>query len=544
MVTAASTTKKQASTAFSNFRATDKLRNLAKTPFDLTKPGNLTPERLSKYCAHGAGYQLLYGTERINDDVMQALNDLAIEAKAIEKMNAMQSGEVVNVIQGYPSDNRPVLHTAMRDFFGEPNPSPIAKEATKKALAEHEKLKAFLKEIETKKQFTDLVTIGIGGSDLGPKAVFLSLQYFQKPDRRVHFISNLDPDEVARVVKNLDLKKTLVAVISKSGTTLETVANEAFMRDRFHKAGLKSENHFISVSAQGSAIDDPKKYLKCFYGWDFVGGRFCTTAMFGAVTLAFGIGYENYWEFLRGANAMDKIALKKDLNINLPLLLALLGIWNRNFLDYPTVALIPYSQALWRFSAHIQQVDMESNGKHIDKKGHDVDFHTCPIVWGEPGTSAQHSFFQMIHQGTDIVPIEFIGFKHSQYEEDFTFQGTTNQQKLLANLLAQSLALAEGQNNENPNKVFKGNRPSCIILGERLTPYAMGALFALYEHKVAFQGFIWDINSFDQEGVQLGKQLATKVLHLFEAKNQKKPDANSFPLANAYLSKLDQIGKK
>lgn len=537
MVTAQSSNK-TSSQGFSKYKAVEQLKALAKNPFDLTKKQNLTNERLSKYCAEACGYQLLYGTERIDDQVMSALHQLAEESDAIQKMKAMQEGAITNVIHGYASDNRAVLHTAMRDFFENPIQSSTAKDATKKALEEHEKLKSFLKDIEDKKQFTDLVTIGIGGSDLGPKAVYLSLQYLQKPGRNVHFISNLDPDEVARVLKNLDLKKTLVTVISKSGTTLETVTNEAFARDRFIKAGLKPEQHFISVSAQGSAIDDPKRYLKCFYGWDFVGGRFCTTAMFGAITLAFGIGYENYWQFLKGANAMDKAALQDDFKTNLPLLLALIGIWNRNFLDYPTVALIPYSQALWRFSAHIQQVDMESNGKHIDKQGREVNFHTGPIVWGEPGTSAQHSFFQMIHQGTDIVPIEFIGFKKSQYGEDFVYQGTTNQEKLLANLFAQALALAQGQENDNPNKVFKGNRPSCILLGNQLTPYAMGVLFALYEHKIAFQGFIWDINSFDQEGVQLGKQLATKVLHLFESRSR---DGKEYPLGEFYLNKLDRI---
>jgi glucose-6-phosphate isomerase len=541
MVTAESTSKKQCTSTFSKYKATAKLKDLAQTPFDLTKKGNLNPERIASYCSRGCGYQLLYGTERINDEVIQSLKELAAEAKALDQMKQMQAGEIVNVIHGYASDNRGVLHTAMRDFFDEPNQAPAAKEATKKALQEQNKLKAFLKEIDSK--FTDLVTIGIGGSDLGPKATYLSLPNLHKSDKRVHFVSNLDPDEVVRVIKGLDLKKTLVAVISKSGTTLETVANENFMRDRFKKAGLKPQEHFISVSAQGSAIDNPKEYLKCFYGWDYVGGRFCTTAMFGGVTLAFGLGYDNYWEFLKGANSMDKLALKDDLKTNLPLLLALIGIWNRSFLHYPTVALVPYSQALWRFSAHIQQVDMESNGKHIDKQGHRVDFHTGPIVWGEPGTSAQHSFFQMIHQGTDIVPLEFIGFRKSQYEDDYDFQGTTNQEKLLANLFAQAIALAEGQKNDNPNKVFEGNRPSCILLGDRLTPFAMGALFALYEHKIAFQGFIWDINSFDQEGVQLGKQLATKVLHQFEARKGKAIDS-SFPLGEAYLKQLDSIKKE
>jgi glucose-6-phosphate isomerase len=220
----------------------------------------------------------------------------------------------------------------------------------------------------------------------------------------------------------------------------------------------------------------------------------------------------------------------------------MLGIWNRDFLSLPTVAIIPYSQALSRFPAHLQQLDMESNGKRIDKKGHPVDFDTGPIIWGEPGTNGQHSFYQSIHQGTTVVPLEFLGFKESQYRDDVVFQGTSCQEKLLSNLFAQSIALAVGQKHDNPNKVFPGNRPNRILFGQRLDPYAMGAILAYYEHKVAFQGFMWNINSFDQEGVQLGKKLALKIVDQFATLRQNKPiDSKGFPLGAAYLKHIEKV---
>jgi glucose-6-phosphate isomerase len=262
--------------------------------------------------------------------------------------------------------------------------------------------------------------------------------------------------------------------------------------------------------------------------------------MCGGVVLAFAIGFENYWEFLRGANVMDKAALHEELHRNPPLLCALLGIWNRNFLGAPTEAVIPYSHALRRFSAHLQQLDMESNGKHIDRFGNRVDFHTGPIIWGEPGTNAQHSFFQLIHQGTDIIPLEMIGFKLCQEGVDHDWDDTTSQEKLLSNLFAQSIALATGQKSDNPNKGFEGNRPSHIILGKKLTPSSLGALLALYENKVAFQGFIWNINSFDQEGVQLGKVLATQLINQFALKRGvHKGDA--YPLGKAFIENLETL---
>lgn len=532
--------KKETKPVFMRYKASQKLKKLAEHPFDLAKAGNLTPERIAKFCANSCGYKLLYGTERIDDSVMQALFDLAVEAEAMQQMEKMQAGEIVNYIKGFPSENRPALHTATRDFFEKPNTSKEASAATKQAKQEVDKLKKFIAKIDQEGRFTDLVLIGIGGSDLGPRAHYLALEAFLKKGRRVHFIANIDPDDTASALKDLNLAKTLVLVVSKTGTTLETVTNEGLVRERFKAAKLKPEEHFISVTMQGSPLDNSKKYLESFYIWDWVGGRFSTTSMVGGVLLSFAFGFDVYWEFLKGASAMDKAACSKDFKNNIPLLAALIGIWNRNFLDHHTLAIIPYSQALVRYAAHIQQLDMESHGKRIDQLGHTLNFQTGPIIWGEVGTSSQHSYFQLLHQGTTVVPIEFIGFKESQWQKDLELDGTTSQQKLLSNLFAQSLALATGQQSDNPNKAFPGNRPSHIILGKQLTPYNLGVLLSFFEHKISFQGFIWNINSFDQEGVQLGKVLANKVIGRFAAKNHpgKYPD-QSYPLADILLQQLE-----
>jgi glucose-6-phosphate isomerase len=242
--------------------------------------------------------------------------------------------------------------------------------------------------------------------------------------------------------------------------------------------------------------------------------------MVGGVTLVFALGYENFLELLRGANAADLAGEQEDITKNLPLLMALLGIWNRNFLGYNTVAILPYSQALLRFPAHLQQCDMESNGKQVSRLGKPVSWKTGPIVWGEPGTNGQHAFYQLLHQGSEIVPAEFIGFRNSQYQEDISVNGSSSQQKLLANMLAQSLALASGRSANNPNRAFSGNRPSSLLIADQLTPYSMGALLALYENKIAMQGFCWNINSFDQEGVQLGKMLANRILFELAKENK------------------------
>jgi len=439
----------------------------------------------------------------------------------------MKGGEIMNRIHGFDSENRMVLHTACRDIFID---QPQHPEATAQAVAELAKLKTFLVELDSGSltntngdNFTDMINVGIGGSDLGPRAIYLALEPFRQQNRRVHFVSNVDPDDAATVLRDLDLSRTLVNVVSKSASTLETLTNEGLVKNAFSKAGLAPNRHFISVTGAGSPMDNPEKYLRSFHMFDYIGGRYSASSMVGGVMLGFALGYENFVEFLRGAAEIDLAAEEKDILANIPLLLALLGIWNHNFLGHETLAILPYSQALVRFVAHLQQCDMESNGKSINRQGGGLGYHTGPIVWGEPGTNGQHAFYQLLHQGTTVVPTEFIGFRQSQHQFDLLVKGTSSQEKLVANLLAQSMALATGKKDQNPNRNFTGNRPNSVLLSERLTPKTMGELLAIYENKIAMQGFIWNINSFDQEGVQLGKQLADHLLNILADVRSKEP---------------------
>ena len=522
------------------FRA---LQELAKKPLDLTGAGALHPARIAKMRASACGFDLLYATQQVDDAVLAALKALAQETRVTDRFRMLMSGEVMNRIEGFESENRQVLHFSSRDVFDDlPDPAPAAAtaDAVKRVRRELAKLKAFLGEVDQKKianaqgeAFTDLVNVGIGGSDLGPRALYLAMLRFRQKGRRVHYISNVDPDDAAQVLDGLDLSRTLVNVVSKSGATLETLTNETLVRDAFQKRGLVPEKHFICVTGEGSPMDNPQRYLRSFYMFDYIGGRYSATSMVGGASLGFALGYENFEEILRGAREMDLCALGADPESNLPLLAALIGLWNRTFLGHHTVAVLPYSQALVRFAAHLQQLDMESNGKGITRDGKTVEYPTGPIVWGEPGTNGQHAFYQLIHQSRTAVPCEFIGFRQSQYEVDLDVKGTSSQQKLLANLLAQSLGLAGGQKSANPNKFFPGNRPNSVLIGDRLTPRALGALLAYYENKVAFQGLMWNINSFDQEGVQLGKVLANRLIDHLSTSGSK--DESQDPLGWALI---------
>ncbi len=518
-------------TDFKQYQSYSELEKLSRHPLDLTAAGVLTAGRIERFQCRAAGFTYLYAGERVSKEVMTALFQLAKESGAVSKMLLMQSGGGINKIEGFDSENRAVLHTAMRSLYRTTEPKELS--AEKLAAAEMEKLKRFLDEIEHKGKFKTIIQVGIGGSDLGPRALYVALKAYAKPGFKACFISNVDPDDAASVLASVNLKETLSVIVSKSGTTLETRTNEALVRAAYTAAGLDPKEHIIAVTGQGSPMDDPERYLRSFYIWDFVGGRYSATSMVGAVALGFTLGLPHFEKILQGAAAMDDLAMEEDCSRNLPLLLALIGIWNRNFLHLATVAVLPYSEALSRFTAHLQQCSMESNGKSCDTQGLFVDFETGPVIWGEPGTNGQHSFFQLIHQGTDIVPVEFIGFTKSQYGSDLAVDKTTSQQKLLANLFAQSLSLSRGQKSDNPNKSFAGNRPSSILLAERLDPYTMGSLLALYEHRIAFEGFIWGINSFDQEGVQLGKHLADRILKIMSKDGQE-----SFPLGEAYLKQL------
>jgi glucose-6-phosphate isomerase len=518
----------------------EKLIKLARNPFDLTAPGAISPERINGYKASAAGFDLLFSTQRLDDAVLNGLQQLADQSGAVDQFHKMKGGAVMNRIDGHESEERQVLHTACRDIFSK-NPSHA--EATGQARQQLEKLRVFLDELdrdelvnERGESYTDYINIGIGGSDLGPRAIYFALSAYSLKNRRVHFISNVDPDDAAAVLKKLDLSRTLVGVVSKSGSTLETLTNEEIVRSAYVEAGLDPKKHFVAITGQSSPMDNPEKYLRSFYMFDYIGGRYSATSMVGAVMLGFGLGYDAFKEILQGANDMDRAAEEKDIRRNPALLLALLGIWNHNFLGYETVAVLPYSQALLRFPAHLQQCDMESNGKSVTRNGENVSGFTGPIIWGEPGTNGQHAFYQLLHQGTTIVPAEFIGFRQSQHGKDLLLLRTTSQDKLVANLLAQSLALATGKKDNNPNRFFSGNRPSALLLADKLTPYTMGGLLALYEAKIVFQGFIWNINSFDQEGVQLGKVLANRFLeHLKILREDGEKDREQHPASWAML---------
>lgn len=495
-----------------------KLTSLAREPYDLTVPGALTTDnRLARYQCPGELIQLHYGSEQVDDKVLYTLQELADDCQLVEQFKAMRQGAVLNCINGYESEDRQVLHTAMRDIFTE---NPMQPESTRAAKVELDKLHTFLRGVENGelvnkqgRKFTTMVQVGIGGSDLGPRSMYEALKAYQIPGRSISFVSNVDPDDVAEVVGRLDLSRTLFNIVSKSGTTLETLTNEEYIRAVLRKAGLDPACHCLAVTGEGSPMDNPDKYLASFYMYDYIGGRYSVTSMVGLVILGFALGYEAVREFLCGATQMDAEAEEKNIGKNIPLMMALLGVWNHNFLGYPTVAVLPYSQALHRFTAHLQQCDMESNGKSINRNGEPVQTKTGPIVWGEPGTNGQHAFYQLLHQGTEVVPVEFIGFLESQRGVDIEVEGSSSQQKLIANLLAQVVALATGEKNSNPNKQFAGNRPSLLLFAKKLTPRAMGALLACYEAKIVFQGFLWNINSFDQEGVQLGKVLASRFLN-------------------------------
>ncbi|MCH8841713.1 MAG: glucose-6-phosphate isomerase [SAR324 cluster bacterium] len=507
---------------FTQTAAYTQLRELAGQPYDLTAAGALDGERVRRMRASACGFDLLYATQRVDEPALAALYRLAEETQAVARFRLLMTGEVMNRIEGHESENRQVLHFVTRHAFEDlpdPHPAPEASDAVDKARRELAKLEAFLAKLDdgglvnaAGQGFTDMVSVGIGGSDLGPRALYMALLPFRQGGRRVHYISNVDPDDAAQVLEGLDLSRTLVNVVSKSGTTLETLTNETLVREAFIKAGLAPERHFLCVTGEGSPMDNPQRYLASFYMFDYIGGRYSATSMVGGVSLGFALGYRQFLEFLRGAREMDLASLDPDPRVNPALMAALLGLWNRTFLGLTTLAVLPYSQALVRFAAHLQQLDMESNGKGITRDGAFVDYDTGPIVWGEPGTNGQHAFYQLIHQSPTVVPCEFIGMRNSQYAGDMNIEGTTSQQKLLANLMAQSLALATGQRSDNPNKVFPGNRPNSVLIADRLTPRTLGALLAYYEAKVAFQGLIWNINSFDQEGVQLGKVLATRLI--------------------------------
>ena len=447
-------------------------------------------ERVKNYSIPmAAGLAYNYAAKQVDEKVLDALVKLAEEAQLGEKFAALYNGEVINT-----GEKRLVLHHMTRGQLGE---AVEADGVDKRAfyVEQQERIAEFANKVHNGEitnaageKFTTVVQIGIGGSDLGPRAMYLALENWAKKNdtfkMEAKFISNVDPDDAAAVLNSIDVAHSIFVLVSKSGTTLETLTNESFVKDALKNAGMD----------------------------DYIGGRYSSTSAVGGAVLSLAFGPEVFAAFLKGAAEEDKLSLNQDVLQNPAMLDALIGVYERNVLGYPSTAILPYSQALSRFPAHLQQLDMESNGKSVNRFGEPVDYPTGPVIFGEPGTNGQHSFYQLLHQGTDIVPLQFIGFKNSQIGTDVVIQDSTSQQKLCANVAAQIVAFACGKADENKNKNFEGGRPSSIIIGEALTPEALGALLAHFENKVMFQGFVWNVNSFDQEGVQLGKVLAKRVL--------------------------------
>ncbi len=491
-----------------------------KTPVDLAEvmAGDNGAARVKKYSVPmAAGLSYNYAAKQVDDEILQALAKLAEETQLAEKFEALYNGEVINT-----GEKRMVLHHMTRGQLGE---AVVADGVDKRGfyVEQQERIAELADKVHkgeitnaAGEKFTTVVQIGIGGSDLGPRAMYLALENWAKANNtfkmEARFISNVDPDDAAAVLNSIDVAHSLFVLVSKSGTTLETLTNESFVKDALKNAGLDASRHMIAVTSETSPLAKSDDYLAALFMDDYIGGRFSSTSGVGGAVLSLAFGPDVFARFLEGAAEEDKLAKNSDVLKNPAMLDALIGIYERNVLEYQNTAVLPYSQALSRFPAHLQQLDMESNGKSVNRFGEPVNYSTGPVIFGEPGTNGQHSFYQLLHQGTDIVPLQFVGFQNNQIGRDVVIQDSTSQQKLCANVAAQIVAFACGKADDNRNKNFEGGRPSSIIIGRQLTPEALGALLSHFENKVMYQGFVWNINSFDQEGVQLGKVLAKKVL--------------------------------
>ncbi len=491
-----------------------------------------------------------YSKNRIDATTKKLLVDLAKEVKLDQAIQAYFGGSVIN-----KTEERAVLHTALRV------PSNHSVEVDGKNVIPEintvkEKIKAFCDQVisgdlkgYTGKAFTDIVNIGIGGSDLGPAMITESLEFY-KNHLDVHFISNVDGDHVHQNLKGLDPETTLFVVVSKTFSTQETLSNATTARNWFTQQAPKNAvgKHFVAVSSNipnvtSFGIDQEN----IFPLWDWVGGRFSLWSAVG-LSISLSVGYENFETLLEGAHEMDEHFKNTPFEENIPVILGMLSIWYNNFFDAESEAIIPYSQYLHRLPAYLQQGIMESNGKSVDRNGDPVNYQTGTIIWGEPGTNVQHAFFQLIHQGTKLIPAEFIGFKHSLFEDQ------DHQDKLMANFFAQTEALMNGKaevevldelKSKNlsegklrqltPFKIFEGNKPTTTLLIDKLTPKSLGALVSMYEQRIFVQGIIWNIFSYDQWGVELGKQLATKILSEIEGKNISDHDSSTKTLLQHYL---------
>ena len=484
------------------------------------------PARGTRLTAEAVGLFLDYSKNRITDETLKLLLELAEQSGLKQHIEAMFTGEKINT-----TENRAVLHVALRA----PKSESIKVDGEDVVPAVHEvldKMSAFAEKVRsgqwlgyTDKPIKNIVNIGIGGSDLGPVMAYEALRHYSKRELTFRFVSNVDGTDFAEAVRDLDPEETLFLVASKTFTTLETMTNAHSARE-WTLAKLKQTeaiaNHFAALSTNTELVAKFGIDTANMFGfWDWVGGRYSMDSAIGLSTMI-AIGPENFRKMLSGFHAMDVHFRTTPFAQNLPVLLGLLTVWYTDFFDAQTVAILPYEQYLKRFPAYLQQLTMESNGKHVTLSGEHVDAETGPIYWGEPGTNGQHSFYQLIHQGTRLIPCDFIGFAKSLNPLG------RHHDMLMANVFAQAEALAFGKTAEEvkaegvpealvPHKVFEGNRPSNVILADKLTPELLGSLIALYEHAVFTQGTIWSIDSFDQWGVELGKVLATKILGELES---------------------------
>lgn len=491
-----------------------------------------------------------FSKNRISDETLNLLMALANEMKLKEAISKYFSGDNIN-----QTENRAVLHTALRA-----SKNAVLNVEGKNVISEinqvKNKIEKFTNDVisgnkkgHTNQSFTDVVNIGIGGSDLGPAMVVEALQYY-KNHLNVHFISNIDGDHVQELLKKINPETTLFIVVSKTFTTQETLTNAQTIKNWFlQKANLEDvAKHFVAVSTNSEKVVDfginPENI---FPMWDWVGGRFSLWSAVG-LSISLALGYDKFSELLDGAHEMDEHFKTEDFNQNIPVILALLSIWYNNFFSAETEAIIPYSQYLDKLAPYLQQAMMESNGKQVDRNGEKVNYQTGTIIWGEPGSNSQHAFFQLIHQGTKLIPADFIGFIESLHGNQL------HHDILMANFFAQTEALLNGKSKElvseefakmniseaqksflTPFKTFEGNKPTNTILIKKLTPKSLGALIAMYEHKIFVQGVIWNIFSYDQWGVELGKQLATSIIDEISSKEIKTHDSSTKTLLNYYL---------
>ena len=503
---------------YKNLDETDAFEQLCALPPVMDMNSHLTAELVqTAQVSMGEDLTYNYAAKAVDEAILATLQSLADEMAVVDQYRELLGGAVMN-----DSEQRKVLHHLTRGQV-EPVVEWQGRDLGSFYARQQQRIADFARRVHAGEirgsggdRLTHLCQIGIGGSDLGPRALYLALCHSasgcNQQRMTASFISNVDPDDAAQNLATMDLATTLFILVSKSGTTQETLTNETIVRHALQQQGLDPAVHLLAVTGENSPLANSDDYLDSFYIDDFVGGRFSSTSAVGGTLLTLAFGADLFAEFLEGAHQQDQLALNNDILTNPALLDALIGIYERNCLGYPCTAVLPYSQALSRFPAHLQQLDMESNGKSVNRYGQPLPYASGAVIFGEPGTNGQHSFYQLLHQGSDIVPVQFIGFRHAQGDDGLDVDGSSSQDKLNANLAAQIVAFAKGRDSDDPNRVFAGQRPSSLIYAEQLTPWVVGALLAHFENKVMFQGFLWNINSFDQEGVQLGKVLTQQVL--------------------------------